>query len=78
MIIPDGVISIGDYAFADCSNLESITVPESVTAIGGLVFDYCSKLKDVYYKGTESGWTALGAYVQNTAYIHFTIYFKEF
>ena len=71
MIIPDGVISIGDYAFADCSNLESITVPESVTAIGGLVFHYCSKLKDVYYKGTESGWTALGAYVQNTAYIHY-------
>lgn len=28
LVIPDGVTSIGDYAFANCSNLESITIPK--------------------------------------------------
>ena len=31
-IIPDGVTSIGDFAFMYCESLKSITIPENVTS----------------------------------------------
>ena len=33
-IIPEGTTKIGNYAFDDCTSLESVTIPESVTEIG--------------------------------------------
>jgi hypothetical protein len=39
--IPDGVISIGSYAFADCFNLTDVTIPGSVTSIGSDAFYNC-------------------------------------
>ena len=39
--IPDGVTSIGEYAFFNCVGLTSITIPDSVTAIGERAFDGC-------------------------------------
>ena len=41
IVIEDGVTSIGDYAFEDCSSLTSITIPNSVTSIGDYAFEYC-------------------------------------
>ena len=38
--IPDGVVSIGESAFASC-NKTSVTIPESVTSIGDFAFDGC-------------------------------------
>ena len=43
-IIGNGVTSISDYAFYDCSGLASITIPESVTSIGAGAFGACSNL----------------------------------
>ena len=43
-IIPDGVTEIGYLAFANCTNLTSITLPESVTSIGDSAFAQCTKL----------------------------------
>ena len=40
--IPEGVTSIGDYAFYNCSRLTSITIPNSVTSIGEWAFSGCS------------------------------------
>ena len=42
--IPDGVTSIGNYAFCYCSSLTSVTIPNSVTSIGDFAFQYCSSL----------------------------------
>lgn len=39
-IIPDGVISIGDNAFANCGVLTDVTIPKSVTEIGVDAFAY--------------------------------------
>lgn len=41
LIIPEGVTSIGNYAFIDCNCLTSVTIPNSVTAIGKEAFRYC-------------------------------------
>jgi len=46
-IIPDGVTSIGDYAFYSCNNLTSITIPGSVTSIGEYAFEWCGYLTSV-------------------------------
>ena len=47
IIIPDGVITIGNITFYFCSNLTSVTIPESVTTVGYSAFDYCSNLTSV-------------------------------
>ena len=47
VVIPQGVTSIGDYAFRGCSGLTSITIPNSVTSIGEEAFSYCSRLTSV-------------------------------
>ena len=36
--IPDGVVSIGTYAFYHCSSLTSVTIPSGVTSIGSNAF----------------------------------------
>ncbi len=51
LIIPNGVTSIGNYAFYGCSGLTSVTIPNSVTSIGNYAFGECNNLADVYYNG---------------------------
>ena len=45
--IPEGVTSIGEYAFYCCSSLTSVTIPEGVTSIGEYAFSGCSSLASV-------------------------------
>ena len=59
--IPEGVTSIGSYAFYNCSGLTSVTIPDSVTSIGSSVFSGCSGLAD------ENGFII----VRNTLYNYF-------
>lgn len=52
VIIPEGVISIGEYAFAYKDFLESVTIPESVTEIQQYAFYKCGSLESVEIQGT--------------------------
>lgn len=45
VVIPEGVVRIGWFAFAECPSLESVTIPASVTGIGYSAFP--SKLSPV-------------------------------
>ena len=47
LTIPEGVTSIGDYAFYGCSSLTSITFLEGVTSIGNGAFYCCKSLTSI-------------------------------
>ena len=45
--LPNGLTSIGSYAFELCTGLTSVTIPASVTKIGYRVFGVCTGLTSV-------------------------------
>lgn len=45
VVLLEGLTSIGDMAFYECSKLQSVVIPASVTRIGKFAFAYCSDLK---------------------------------
>ena len=47
VVIENGVTSIGNNAFYNCSSLTSVTIPSSITSIGDLAFYNCSSLTSV-------------------------------
>ena len=47
LLIEEGVTSIGNYTFYECSSLTSVTIPNSVTSIGEWAFCDCSGLTSV-------------------------------
>ena len=58
-IIPNSVTSIGDRAYAGCSDLTSVTIPNSVTSIGDGAFASCSGLTSVTIPNSV---TSIGEY----------------
>lgn len=47
LTIPEGVTSIGEYAFSGCASLTEIVIPDSVTSIGKAAFEGCSSLERI-------------------------------
>ena len=63
IVLPEGLTTIKNCAFADCNVLESVTIPASVTTIMEHMFDNpsnptggCPMLKTVKYEGTKEQW----------------------
>ena len=59
LVIPNGVTSIGIYAFLGCDSLTSVTIPDSVTSIGSGAFYGCDNLSyneydNAYYIGNSN------------------------
>ena len=57
--LPDGLTSIGYYAFYDCESLTSITIPNSVTSIGHGAFEGCEGLTSITIPNSV---TSIGVY----------------
>lgn len=66
VVIPEGVTSIGDYAFRSSPALTSITIPPSVTSIGAEAFSNNSALLTVTFAGTSTLGT-IGNYAFNSS-----------
>jgi archaellum component FlaG (FlaF/FlaG flagellin family) len=49
--VPEGVTSIGDYAFRLCTSLAGILIPDSVSSIGSYAFQDCTILENVTMLG---------------------------
>ena len=47
MILPSALTSIGNIAFANCSNLANVTLSSNITSIGSSAFQDCSSLKNL-------------------------------
>ena len=45
--IPEGVTSIGDWAFEECTKLKEVTIPNSVTHIWDNAFYECISLTEI-------------------------------
>ncbi len=64
-VIPDGVTSIGTYAFLDCTGLTAVTIPASVTDLGEDVFSYCANLTAITVDGENSVFSSLDGVLFN-------------
>ena len=54
LVIPEGVTSIGSYAFSKCTGLTSVTIPNTVTSIGEDAFYDCTGLQRVNITDLEA------------------------
>ena len=56
VLIPDGVESIGAYAFYGCGYLETVVIPGSVKSIDSYAFNHCRRRTRIDYSGDITGW----------------------
>lgn len=55
VVFEGNITEIGDYAFATCTEITSITIPNSVTKMGERVFQGCRKLEDIRIESSVLG-----------------------
>lgn len=65
IVLPEGVVEIGDCVFDSCKNLTEVHLPSSLRFIGEFAFSDCPKLKHVYYIGTITEFQNTVAYHTN-------------
>lgn len=47
VVLPEALVTIGDYAFNSCASLTSVTIPDGVQTIGYGAFEYCASLSSI-------------------------------
>ena len=57
--IPEGVTSIKNYAFYNCTSLTNVTLGNGVESIGNNAFQQCTSLKKIIFCGTEEQWNSV-------------------
>lgn len=60
-VIPEGFVSIANYAFSGQNGIKSLTIPASVQSIGDYAFRYCRMLEEVSF-AEGSSLTTVGDY----------------
>ncbi len=62
LVIPEGVTSIGKYAFYGLNNLTTVTLPSTLDTVCPSAFEGCDNLTRTYYNGTVAQWCGIGFY----------------
>lgn len=75
--IANGIETIGNTAFYQCTGLTKVTIADSVKNIQQYAFDGCNKLTDVYYEGTQEQWNQINIAANNTRLTGATIHFNS-
>ena len=76
VVLEEGVTTVGEIAFYDCTNLTSVTIPVTVTNIKEYAFDSCTKLTDIYYGGTENDWKNIRIDSENASLQQAALHYK--
>lgn len=67
--LPDSLETIGQEAFAQCTDLQSVVVPASVQTVGRSAFAYCGGLTSVLFADDSTG-NNTGATIAGNAFSH--------
>ena len=71
MVLPNNLNRIGANAFSGCSGITAITVPAGVKQAELSAFERMEGLTDIYFRGSEAEWNAIGYKVGENVRIHF-------
>jgi len=58
VVLPEGLLSLGDSTFSKCVNLTEVALPSTLTNLGSQVF-LGTELCKIKYNGTKAQWLAL-------------------
>ena len=47
VLVPEGVVKLGEYTFTKCGALACVQLPDSMTEIGSFAFGGCTSLTDI-------------------------------
>ena len=64
IVIEEGVTTIGNHAFVQCSNLTSVSLPNTLTAISYLAFGHCTGLPSLVIPSSVT--SMAGMFIHNT------------
>ena len=65
------VVSIGEKAFFQCTNVTSVTLPASIKNVGDYAFGMCSKLKGVYFMGSAPDFGSAVFYMDEALTVYY-------
>ena len=74
-VIPNGIETIGGWAFIGTENLTSLVIPASVTKIEINAFIDCHHIESIYFDGTRSVWDEMTKDISNDPFAETTIYY---
>ena len=69
VILPDGIIGIGDKAFYESPLLECVRIPASLETLGSSAFE-SPNLTNIFYGGTAEQWQKLQPYRYSNITVH--------
>ncbi|MBQ4112933.1 MAG: leucine-rich repeat domain-containing protein, partial [Clostridia bacterium] len=73
VVLPNTLNRIGANAFSGCSGITAITIPAGVKQAEPSAFERMEGLTDIYFRGTEAEWNAIGYKVGENVRIHFGV-----
>ncbi len=66
--VPDGVVSICNYAFVSCDNIKKVSLPSSILLIGdGILFDAAPET--IIFKGSDEDWECVCRGINNSSWL---------